>query len=168
MLRYFIFSVLLLLSQQSIWSQDDSCACCTEQHMAFDFWIGDWEVTDSEGKVVGTNSISKAQDGCVLVEEWKSSNGTFTGGSTSFLNRLSGEWEQLWIDNGGSHLHLKGKREANQMILVSDEIPREEKAAYRNRIIWTLNQDGTVRQLWEVLVGEQVESVVFDGLYNKK
>ena len=168
MVRYIIFSILFLFCQQAIWSQSDTCACCTAQHKAFDFWIGDWEVTDTEGKVVGTNSISKAQDSCVLVEDWKSSNGTFTGGSTSFFNKLSGEWEQLWIDNGGSHLHLKGNRTADQMILVSDEIPREDKEAYRNRIIWTLNQDGSVRQLWEVLVGEEVETVVFDGLYNKK
>lgn len=166
--RYLFFSILFLFGLQTILSQTDACACCTEDNKAFDFWIGEWEVVDSKGKVVGTNNISKAQDGCVLVEDWKSSNSTFTGGSTSFYNRLNNRWEQLWIDNGGSHLHLKGNREENQMILASDTIPRKDKPAFRNRITWTLNKDGSVRQLWEILADEKVESVVFDGLYIKK
>ena len=157
----------MIVLNTSIWSQADPCACCTAEHNAFDFWIGDWEVRDPEGKIVGTNSIREAQDGCVLVEDWKSSNGTFTGGSTSFYNKQDGRWEQLWIDNSGSHLHLKGKRTGNQMILVSDEIPREDEPPYQNQITWTMNEDGTVRQLWEVIVNGAVDNVVFDGIYTK-
>jgi hypothetical protein len=54
------------------------------------------------------------------------------------------------------------------MILVSKEIPRDKKAPYINRITWTLNEDGTVRQLWEILVEGEVTNVAFDGLYRKR
>ena len=97
-----------------------------------------------------------------------SSKGGFEGSSTNFYNKQSGQWEQLWIDNSGSHLHLKGSRIGNQMIMVTDEISSEDTAPYVNRITWTSNEDGTVRQLWEVLVDGKVTNVVFDGIYKKK
>ena len=109
MVRILLYLLLIAMTNAAVWSQSDDCACCSADHRAFDFWIGEWEVTDPDGKIVGTNNIQKAQDGCVLVEDWKSSNGTFTGGSTNFFNNQNGQWEQLWIDNSGSHLHLKGR-----------------------------------------------------------
>jgi len=37
-----------------------------------------------------------------------------------------------------------------------------------NRITWTPNDDGSVRQLWEVLnVTENKWTIAFDGLYKK-
>ena len=163
-----IYLISLFIGSMTLWSQDADCVCCSEEHRAFDFWIGSWEVTDKDGKVLGTNNISQARDGCVLVEDWKSANGTFTGGSTNFYNKRKGQWEQLWLDNAGTYLHLKGNRTGNDMILESEEIDREDKPAFRNRITWTLNQDGTVRQLWEIVVGDEVETVAFDGIYSKK
>ena len=168
MKRIGVYILVFFISTISIWSQDSDCVCCSENHRAFDFWIGEWEVTDNDGKVLGTNSITQARDGCVLVEDWKSAKGTFTGGSTNFYNQRKGQWEQLWLDNAGTYLHLKGNRTGNNMILESEEIDREEKPAYKNRITWTLNQDGTVRQLWEIVVGNKVENVAFDGLYTRK
>ena len=148
-------------------AQSDDCTCCSADNLAFDFWVGEWEVFKSDGTLVGTNTISKIQDGCVLSENWTSANSSFTGTSTNFFNNQTGEWEQLWVDNGGSHLHLRGNRTGNQMILVSDEITREDKPPYSNRITWTLNEDGTVRQLWEILVDGKVANVAFDGIYRK-
>ncbi len=165
-LRY--FSLFFLIMVTTITAQTDNCGCCSEDHKAFDFWIGEWEVFQSDGSQVGINVITKEQDSCILRENWTSSNGTFTGSSTNFYNKQANQWEQLWIDNTGSHLHLKGHRTGNQMILLSDQIAREDKPPYVNRITWTLNEDGTVRQLWDVLVAQEVESVVFDGIYRKK
>ncbi|MEN8789848.1 MAG: hypothetical protein ABF295_10065, partial [Flavobacteriaceae bacterium] len=99
---------------------------------------------------------------------WTSSNGQFTGSSTNFFNAQTQQWNQLWIDNTGAHLYLSGERKDNQMILASNEIPRENDTPYINRITWTLNKDGTVRQLWEILAEGEVINVAFDGLYRKK
>ncbi|MGB5237728.1 MAG: hypothetical protein WBN59_08860 [Flavobacteriaceae bacterium] len=54
------------------------------------------------------------------------------------------------------------------MILSSEEIPRENDDPYINRITWTYNEDGTVRQLWEIFAGGKVINIAFDGLYRKK
>ena len=120
----------LVLSAGTVLAQEDDCACCTEAHSAFDFWIGNWDVYQSDGTLAGTNSIEKEQNGCMLRENWVSTNYAFTGTSINFYNKQKGRWEQLWVDSGGSYLHLRGNRQGKQMILLSDEIPREDKPPY--------------------------------------
>jgi len=116
----------------------------------------------------GRNSIQKIQDGCVLIENWTSAQGKFTGTSLNFYNRKAKQWEQLWIDNSGTHLKLKGNKIGDQMILSSDEFTHTDGKRYVNRITWTLNDDDTVRQLWEVLHGSKVVNVAFDGIYKRE
>ena len=147
-------------------SQSDECTCCTADHKAFDFWVGEWKVTNPDGSFAGNNTIKKIQDQCVLQENWIGAGGT-TGTSMNFYNRITGQWEQLWIDNSGTPLQLKGNRIANKMILSSDEFTRADGKKYINRITWSLNEDGTVRQLWEVLQNKKIVNVAFDGLYTR-
>jgi peroxiredoxin len=52
------------------------------------------------------------------------------------------------------------------MILSSDEFKHANGKLYINRITWTINDNGKIRQLWEVLDGDKVVSIVFDGLYS--
>lgn len=147
--------------------QDPPCSCCSENHKAFDFWIGTWEVLNADGTQAGTNKIEKIQGNCILIENWTSADGKFTGTSMNFFNPETKLWEQLWIDNAGTHLRLKGNRSNNKMILLSDGFTRSDGLSYMNRITSTLNKDGTVRQLWEVLREGDVANVAFDGLYQK-
>ena len=42
-------------------AQEESCACCTENHRAFDFWVGTWQVTNPDGSPAGTNTIVKSE-----------------------------------------------------------------------------------------------------------
>ncbi|MGB5497870.1 MAG: hypothetical protein WBM77_02975 [Maribacter sp.] len=149
-------------------AQDESCACCTENHKAFDFWVGTWQVTNPDGSPAGINTIVKSESDCVIRENWTSAKAGYTGTSTNFYNQITGQWEQLWIDNSGDHLKLKGNRVGNQMILISDELVNSKGGLSRNRITWTKNEDGTVRQLWEIVEGEKVVSIAFDGLYMRK
>ena len=149
-------------------AQSDDCPCCTPNHMAFDFWVGDWEVYLKDGSLAGTNLILKDQDNCILRENWVSAKGGFKGSSTNFYNNQTGQWEQLWIDNSGSHLHLRGNRIGNKMVMLTDVIPAKDTDPYVNRISWTSNEDGSVTQLWEILVDDKVTKVIFDGTYRKK
>ncbi|MER3376253.1 MAG: hypothetical protein RIM83_16560 [Allomuricauda sp.] len=167
MKKFLLVSALLTFS--IIIGQDkSSCNCCSEDQKAFDFWIGNWEVTNSSnGTAAGTSVISREEDGCVIRENWTSATPGYTGTSLNFFNTQTEQWEQLWVDNTGAFLKLKGKREGDQMILTSDEFTRDDGKTYRNRITWTKNEDGTVRQHWEVLQGEET-TTAFDGLYKPK
>jgi len=148
-------------------AQND-CNCCSEEHKGFDFWVGTWVVSNTNGSLAGNSVISKEEKGCVIRENWTSSQSGFTGTSLNFYNAKTEQWEQLWIDNAGNHLKLKGNRFDNQMILASEPFTHNDGNIYTNRITWTKNKDGTVRQLWELLEGRKVKNVLFDGMYRKK
>mgnify|MGYP001814192805 FL=1 len=124
-------------------------------------------MTNKDGTDAGKNTIIKIQDGCILMENWISAKGQYTGTSLNFYNDKTKQWEQLWIDNAGSHLKLTGKRTGNQMIMKSLPFEHQDGKNYVNKITWTLNKDGTVRQLWEILHNDTVSNVAFDGLYRK-
>jgi len=160
-----VFSLFFVIPML-VYSQSEECKCCTENHKAFDFWVGEWEVTNPDGTLAGKNTIQKIQDNCILQENWQGASGN-TGTSTNFYNLSTGQWEQLWVDNSGLHLKLKGNRIGNKMVLSSDAYTGTDGGEYINRITWSLNDDGTVRQLWEVLQDEKVVNIAFDGLYTK-
>lgn len=149
-------------------SQEKNCNCCTEKYSEFDFWVGEWTVTNPDGTAAGTNHIEKVQDHCVLQEHWTSAKGNFTGTSHNFYNSNTKQWEQIWIDNQGQSLHLKGNRVGNQMILKSDGEKDKEGKLVIQRITWTHNDDGTVRQYWETITDGNDIAIAFDGLYKKK
>lgn len=166
-MKFLLFlSSFLILSTMT--AQTNSCNCCTEKYAEFDFWVGEWEVTQPNGTPAGSNRIEKVQGNCMIREHWTSAKGSFTGTSTNFFNIKTNQWEQLWIDNQGQSLHLKGNRIDNQMILQSDEAKDDDGNRIVQRITWTKNEDGTVRQYWETIINDSDITVAFDGLYKKK
>jgi hypothetical protein len=165
--RGILLIVLTTGIQGTIAQENSDCTCCTEAYREFDFWVGKWEVSLADGSIAGENLIERTQDGCALQESWTSARAGFTGTSLNFYNPRLGLWEQLWVDNSGTILKLKGKRKGNQMILSSDPLPGPDGMENINRITWTLLEDGRVRQLWELIQGENQRRVVFDGYYRK-
>jgi len=149
-------------------SQNDTCNCCTEKHSEFDFWVGSWTVTNPDGTAAGNNIIDKIQDNCILRENWTSATPGYTGTSTNFYNATAKQWEQIWVDNQGGSLHLKGNRVGNQMILKTDEAINKDGQPFYHRVTWTNNEDGTVRQYWETITNGKDIAVAFDGLYKKQ
>ena len=160
--------VLALFFALSLFSQDKPCNCCTETHGEFDFWVGTWEVTNADGTKAGENTIKKIQDNCVVQENWTSARAAYTGTSNNFYNYKTKQWEQIWVDNQGQSLHLKGNKIGNQMILRTDDATNAEGKTYYHRITWTHNADDTVRQLWETITEDGDIKVAFDGLYKRK
>ena len=71
----------------------------------FDFWLGDWDVRDPAGKLVGRNRITRVHGGCALEEQW-SGNGGVTGSSLNAWDAERDRWHQTWVDNTGGLLQL--------------------------------------------------------------
>lgn len=170
-MKFFIsFSLFVFLSVQIGYSQEkEACPCCTEQHQEFHFWLGDWETFGLDDKLVGTNNIVLMQDGCVMQENWKSAAGKYAGTSYNFYNAESNTWVQTWVDNQGGSLQLEGAFRNGKMVLMSQPVDDKKGGSYINRITWTPNEDGSVRQLWETSSDFGTTwNPVFDGLYKKK
>lgn len=129
----------------------------------FDFWIGDWEVykygTDT---IVGYNSIQPIHGHQVLQENYHTPRG-YQGSSTNIYNAQTGLWEQHWVDIGGYALNIFGGIEDGKMILSNCD------SLNCNKVIWTPNSDGSVRQEWLTKQsGGDDWKKIFDGHYKKK
>ena len=158
------------MTSQSIAAENAKpSACAGVEHREFDFWIGDWEVRDPQGKVVGHNRIEKAHDGCVLIEHWTSVAGV-TGTSVNIYDRDRGKWHQTWVDSGGGLLQLDGGVVAGAMVLKGEAADADAPSkSATQRITWTPQPNGDVRQLWESSTdGGKSWKVVFDGRYTKR
>lgn len=167
-----VITILLFLSLTTVQPDlraQSACPCCNETARQFDFWIGTWEVTNRDGKVAGVNVIELVQDSCVLRESWTSAQSDYTGTSYNFYNRQSGKWQQTWVDNKGGSLLLEGNYTDGKMILSSKPAKNATGKIQVDRITWTNNPDGTIRQHWEASTDEgKTWQTIFDGLYKRK
>lgn len=144
----------------------DSAPCVAPQYRHFDFWIGHWTVTNPEGKVVGTNVIEPIAGGCGLQETWTATGGG-TGRSLNGYSLQDGRWHQTWIGSGGLLMHLTGGLRDGGMVLEGLTIARDATRILQ-RITWTPQPEGRVRQLWEQSSDDgKTWTVGFDGMYAK-
>ncbi len=140
-------------------------ACAGAEHRQFDFWVGDWEVTDANGEVAGTNEITRVANGCGLSEYWRGAAGR-NGTSLNWYDPAGGEWHQVWVGLG-LYLHLKGGLEGNRMVLSGERATASGPVI--DRISWTPQKSDQVRQLWEFSPdGGATWQVVFDGIYRRR
>lgn len=141
--------------------------CASAQNRQFDFWLGQWEVTHPSGQLAGRSRIESILGGCVLLENWDSPSGV-SGKSFNLFNAATGQWEQFWVDNSGSRLHLVGGMQDGNMVLqgVQDQADARTGVKQRERITWTANADGSVRQHWETSTDDgKTWKTSFDGSY---
>ena len=141
--------------------------CASAQNRQFDFWLGQWEVTNPSGQLAGRSRIESILGGCVLLENWDSPGGV-SGKSFNLFNAATGQWEQFWVDNSGSRLHLVGGMQDGNMVLqgVQDQADARTGVKQRERITWTANADGSVRQHWETSTDDgKTWKTSFDGSY---
>jgi hypothetical protein len=158
----------VLLSCVRAGAQSPPPGCTAPEYRQFDFWLGDWSVTDSSGtKTYGSNLITAEEAGCLLHEHWRGSQGG-SGQSFNFYDRVGQRWEQLWIASGGNLLRLAGHRDGASMVLEG-ESPSGSGVALRNRIAWIPQADGRVRQLWHTSADQgKTWQLSFDGWYRKR
>jgi hypothetical protein len=140
--------------------------CAAPAHHQFDFWIGTWSVTE-KGKPAGSNHIDRLLGGCALLENWVGVDGS-RGHSLNFYDPRRGMWQQTWIDNAAGALNLTGQFGDGHMVLSGSSTDVRTHAQRIDRITWTPNPNGTVRQLWDQSQDAgRTWKVVFDGLYTR-
>ncbi len=139
-----------------------------EAFRAFDFWVGEWEVHGPAGVPAGTNTIERAERGCVLIENWTSASGS-TGMSINYLDKTTGEWVQVWNAEGGSQIHIRGGITDDGMLLVGTLHNVAAGTTTPFRGLWTPLPDGRVRQFFEQSTdGGETWSAWFEGFYSRK
>lgn len=140
--------------------------CGGAEYRQFDFWVGEWEVT-ANGKVAGTNSVTRILGDCVIHEEW-TGTGASRGRSFNVYDRATEQWVQTWVDNQGLLLSLRGGLVNGAMVLQGSRTAGDGKALV-DRITWTPRADGSVRQHWQASTDAGATwQDQFDGSYRRR
>ncbi|MDH3647340.1 MAG: hypothetical protein OER80_11255 [Gammaproteobacteria bacterium] len=138
-----------------------------DKYDEFDFWLGTWDVYTGNAQKAGTNNISRAENGCVLVELWTGTSGV-TGRSLNYYDPNKDKWRQHWVSATGLLIDIEGNLVDGSMVL-------EGKVFYPNtglvadfRGTWTLLDDGRVRQFFEQHDAETgAWNSWFEGFYER-
>ena len=140
-------------------------ACPGPVFRQFDFWIGDWNVSDAGGKLIGRDRVERRYGGCALEEHWTSVDGG-TGASLSIYDLSRKLWHQTWVDSTGTLVVLEGGFKDGRMEMTGVMTGADGKRV-QDRMTWT-PRDGKVRQHWETSSdGGKTWETVFDAVYTK-
>lgn len=155
--KHWLAAALLAACLSPTGAQTPPPRCAGPAYHAFDFWVGDWSVHGADGTLLGHNTVTAFAGGCGLLEHWRGARGG-EGMSVNAYDAANDRWTQRWVGAGGV-LWLTGGPVDGAMVMADDA----------NRITWTPQADGSVRQLWEATQdGGATWQVVFDGCYRKR
>lgn len=161
-------AMVLALFVTAMAQQNTAKPCATRaESRQFDFWVGDWNVQTPQGQVVGTNNIQLILGDCVLFENWTGGQG-LSGKSFNFFDSSTGKWHQLWLDDRGGVLRLTGELRDGAM-RFEGESPAADGTKTLEKLTYTPQPDGRVRQVWEQSKDNgKTWKVIFDGIYIRK
>jgi hypothetical protein len=128
--------------------------CEAPEYREFDFWVGEWEVVTPRGERAGSDSVQKAANGCVLVENWTGVK-LNTAISLNFWDPQRRLWRQAWLGPTGL-LEFEEQWKNGAIRLKGNTSPTHSAAAdtsegtdQMNRITFTPLGDGSVHENWE-------------------
>lgn len=163
--------MLSLLAGTSVLAQAATLQSPCAEHPRFgdfDFWVGEWDVHTADGTLAGQNSISRAERGCVLVENWSGASGG-TGMSINYFDAASDEWVQVWNAAGGTQIDIRGGLTDDGMLLSGRIHYLSNSTTADFRGLWTLLDDGRVRQFFEQSNdGGETWQPWFEGFYTRR
>lgn len=170
MIRFIVYlSVFIVSTFLSVVTAQNKAKipCSSQEYSQFNFWVGNWDVYDTQNKLIGHNKVVQVPNACAIQENWTSKTSKSKGTSYNYYNKVDNSWNQVWVDNSGFSLTLKGTYNDNRMTLKSSII-KSNKGDYYNQIIWTKNNDGSVMQVWNYIDERQtIIKEVFKGIYKK-
>ena len=137
------------------------------RNRAFDFWLGDWDVSDNKsGASVGKSHIELSLDGCLLIENWSGKYGD-TGKSFNHLDPESGNWRQYWVASNGSVNTYEGDIQDGVMHFTGTSRARGVAPA-SVRLTFRPHPDGSVEQIGEAPDTAGGWTVTYDFIYKKQ
>ena len=166
-LKGFISAISIAACLPAFAQEPNKPSCAASEHRQFDFWLGEWSVTNPDGSLAGHNSIRQEMGQCVLHERWQSATSPFNGESFNTFDAARGVWHQTWVDNSGLLLLLEGGLIGESMLLQGST--GGTQSPQLQKITWTPNKNATVRQHWQTSSDDgKTWKTAFDGLYSPK
>jgi len=145
------------------------CAYAPENRQ-FDFWIGEWNVSSTQGATpAGSSKIELILDDCVIQENWSSAGSPYTGKSYNIYNTALKRWEQYWVDSVGGNIFFYGGLKDGVMDYWTDEIPQPDGTKLKRHLQFFKLDPDTVRQFSQGSTdGGKTWHVEYDFTYARK
>lgn len=133
-------------------------------YRALDFMIGDWTVQGRDGAVLGNSRIHKDEEGFLLTEKWRGTNGA-TGTAITYFDPAANLWRQTFVGMLGNVSTSAGRLERGVLHMKGETVfPNGSTALIRSRM--EVLQDGQFRfQSEESRDGGSTWDKAFDGTY---
>lgn len=170
MLRTLAAFVLLTACAHAQQTPPPPPTCSAPEFRAFDFWVGEWDVvvTGTENRA-GSSVISKENADCVITEHWTSARGPYTGQSLNMYDRVTGHWNQYYMDSTGEVTRFTGDPIEHGMRLVDPaNVVAGQEGPKHTRMTFTANADGTVRQHGETSADGATWTTDYDLTYRRR
>jgi tetratricopeptide (TPR) repeat protein len=117
------------------------------ENRQFDFWLGEWNVSTTQGAVPSGNSkIELILEDCVVQENWKSLNSPYAGKSYNIYNTSLKRWEQYWVDSVGGNIFFYGGLKDGVMDYWTDDLPQPDGTKRKRHLQFFKLGSDTVRQ----------------------
>lgn len=148
-------------------------APCAEDplYQQLNFWVGSWEVSDTTGKVIGTNLIGKTLADCAIIENWTSAEGV-QGLSLFYVDNTIGNWKQVWVTEtakapGGTKEKMLMEKWPDGSLVFQGSYPYQDKEIM-DRTVLTPMSEGVVRQVIQYSFDGKSWNTGFIGIYRRK
>lgn len=116
---------------------------------AFDFWIGEWEQKNGQGRVVGSTSVKAILDGCAMFEVTTNpGGGSYVGQAFHYFDSALGKWQQTYIDTTAFSAHWTGEAKDGE-IRYTAERPGPGGANTLLRSLFIKRDADRVEQIFE-------------------
>lgn len=167
-----LLTLIMVLAVQSLLAQTPNAnqyPCENDaKYRHFDFWLGEWDVYVN-GNKVGGNSITKAVGGCAIHEDYTTAQG-YAGQSINYYDPIDKKWHQHWVGSTQDvYNYLEVDKKEGMLQFESPFWNPQNDQISTSRLTFTLNEDGTVRQLFETSTDKgKTWTTGFDGLYKRK
>ena len=165
-----LFGFLFTFEAYAQQAQNPKPCYARAEHRQFDFWLGEWQVTNAQGQPAGLSKIELILDGCVILENWTSAQAGYVGKSMNYYDRVDGKWHQTWIDNAGVPIVFEGNYSDEEKAMLYTAVtlgPNGEKVL--NKLSFYFKNKNYVNQVWEQSADEgKTWNIVFDGHYKRK
>ncbi|CAE7162114.1 unnamed protein product [Symbiodinium microadriaticum] len=154
LIRRLLFALALVAVTWIPASAQGQLDCSGNKELALlDFWFGDWRVEDEVGNALGSNSIFRLLNGCVIQERWQGVGGG-VGVSLFYVNPETSRLKQVWVTGqalspGGTKEKEVIASELGQFVQFQGSYPNGD-ARVLDRTTLTRQEDGSILQLIEI------------------
>jgi len=134
---------------------------------ALDFWVGNWEVRDKAGNLMGHNTVDLVLGQCALIENWSGAMG-MSGKSIAVFNKEKKGWQQTWVTDRGEVLNYTNGEMSNGAMRFTARVTKMEKELMLRLSFYKIDEN-TVRQVGESSLDDgKTWTVNYDFTYTRE